>query len=64
MLRAREQGPTTPERHKRNNELQYLQYKRDRPQLYARMLESLPPEERQRVETIVSRLEAEEGLSR
>lgn len=61
MLGAIKKTPTTPQEHRRNNELQYLQYKRDRPHMYARMLDGLAPEERQRVEEIVRRLEEEQA---
>jgi hypothetical protein len=59
MLFAR--TPTDKARHDRNNDLQLLIYKQDRPELYARMLAQLDPAERATIEATVARLEAEEG---
>jgi hypothetical protein len=53
--------PTTDRQHARNNALQLVIYKMDRPALYAKMLAELPADERARVEATVAQLEAEEG---
>jgi hypothetical protein len=53
--------PTDKARHDRNNDLQLLIYKQDRPHLYAKMLRELPADARAAIEATVARLEAEEG---
>jgi hypothetical protein len=55
---------TTDRQHAHNNAMQYLVFKRDRPQLYARMLDQLDPKDRELIEAIVAGLEAEQGGQR
>lgn len=52
--------PTDKARHDRNNALQLVIYKQQRPHLYARLLAELEPAARAALEARVARLEAEE----
>ena len=53
--------PTTAERHRRNNDRQLLVFKRQRPDLYERLLDGLTPESRSHLEARVATMEREEA---
>ncbi len=55
--------PTTPDRHQRNNDRQLLIFKRQRRDLFDRLVADLTPESRAHLEERIARMEAEEAAA-
>ena len=52
---------TSTDRHRRNNDRQLLVFKRQRPDLYARLVSELSPEAQHQLEARLVKMEAEEA---